>query len=111
MIQSLKGGANSTNLGYWLANNFANMYGANAGANNLAGKTNAQFAAFYISLFKRKGPKLDAQVMATAFAVYVTDSDLASTNASQYGFIVTSAGTGAATFNVGSIGAAFGVFK
>jgi hypothetical protein len=47
--------------------------------------------------------------MATAFAVYATDSDLASTNGSQYGFIVNSAGTGAATFNVGNSGAAFGV--
>jgi uncharacterized repeat protein (TIGR01451 family) len=109
LIKSVNGGENSTALGYWLATNFANMYGANAGANNLAGKTNAQIADFYVTLFKQKGQKLDAQVLATAFAVYVTDSDLAGNNAAQYGFTVSSAGTGAATFSVGNSGAAFGV--
>ena len=38
-------------LGNWLATTFPNMYGA--GANNLAGKTNAEVAAFYTTLFKR----------------------------------------------------------
>jgi hypothetical protein len=109
LILSLNGGANSTSLGNWLATNLPNMYGASAGANNLAGKTNQQVAAYYITLFKQQGQKLNAQVLATAFAVYVTDSDLAGNNAVQYGFIVNSNGTGAATFSVGSSGAAFGV--
>ncbi len=109
LINSLNGGVNSTALGYWLANNFANMYGPNAGANNLAGKTNAQVAAYYVTLFKQKGQKLDAQVLAIALAVYVTDSDLAGNNAAAYGFIVTTSGTGSATYSVGINGAAFGI--
>src|SRR5262249_21006660 len=73
-------------------------------------KTNAQIAQMYLdSRFNVKGQKLDAQVMATAFAVYVTNSTLAGgTYASSYGFIVNSSGTGSATYNVGSNGAAFG---
>jgi hypothetical protein len=47
--------------------------------------------------------------MATALAVYVTDSDLAGTTAESYGFLVTSGGVGLATFNVGDAGAAFGL--
>src|SRR6185436_5203162 len=120
LLLSLNGGSSSTALGNWLASNFSNMYGVNAGANNLAGKTNAQVVDFYSKLFSRSkkqfaqeglaGPeKMDLQVMATAFAVYVTDSDLAGTVAVQYGFQVDSTGTGGRTFNVGSNGAAFGL--
>lgn len=71
--------------------------------------TARQSATRFVTLFKQKGQKLDAQVLATAFAVYVTDSDLAGNNAAPYGFTVSSAGTGAATFSVGDSGAAFGV--
>jgi hypothetical protein len=73
-------------------------------------------AAVYVTLFKRSAqtapggpPKLDAQVLATALAVYVTNQTLAGTTASSYGFHVTASGVGASTFNVGSNGAAFGV--
>lgn len=55
------------------------------------------------------GQKLAAQVLATAFAVYATDSDLAGTAARAYGFEVTTGGTGEARFNVGCSGEAFGV--
>jgi hypothetical protein len=118
LLKSLNGGPNSSALGDWLAANFPNMYGVTAGASNLAGKTNAQVADFYRRLFARNkqdmcrlglgGPvKMDAQVMAVAFAVYVTDSDLAGNTAAPYGFLVDSLGTGARTFNVGDNGAAF----
>jgi PKD repeat protein len=117
LIKSLNGGPTATQLGSWLAATFPNMYGAGAGANNLAGKTNAQVAAFYKTLFARTvqsaaggGPaKMDAQVMATAFAVYVTNQSLAGTAAVTYGFLVTETGVGTRTFNVGNNGAAFGV--
>jgi hypothetical protein len=61
-----------------MAATFPNMYGA--GANNLAGKTNTQVAAIYKTLFARTaaggGPaKMDAQVLATAFAVYLTNQN------------------------------------
>jgi VCBS repeat-containing protein len=118
LLRSLNGGPDSTALGDWLAATFSNIWGANAGANNLAGKTNAEVADFYSTLFTRTkkqtaqlglgGPVgMDAQVMAVAFAVYVTDSDLAGTAAVSYGFTVNSFGTGASTFNVGNNGAAF----
>jgi hypothetical protein len=96
------------------------MYGVNASDNNLTGMTNAEVADFYSDLFRRKkkdtmqlglgGPtKMDAQVMATAFAVYVTNSTLAGSTASSYGFMVTEYGVGISTFNVGFNGAAFEV--
>ena len=109
LINSLNGSASSTALGNWLANNFSSLYGSGAGTRNLAGKTNSQIAAFYLTLFKVKGQKLDAQVLATALAVYVTTNSLSRNVATQYGFLVTNAGTGASTFNVGSNGLAFGV--
>ncbi len=110
LIKSLNGGATSTALGNWLATNFPNMYGAQSGSKNLSGKTNTQVAAAFMDRFTVKGQKLDAQVLAVAFAVYVTNSGLAGGSmASGYGFNVSATGTGARTFNVGSSGAAFGV--
>jgi hypothetical protein len=117
LIQSLNGDPTSTQLGNWLAAMFPNMYGALAGANNLAGKTNADIAAFYKTLFARTScnaagggpPKMDAQVLATALAVYVTNRSLAGTTAAAYGFLVTDSGVGTRTFNMGCKGAAFGV--
>jgi hypothetical protein len=83
---------------------------------NLDGMTNAGVAAFYKGLFARTAhtapggpPKVDAQVMATAFAVYVTNQTLARTTAAAYGFQVSATGLGTQTFNVGSKGAALGV--
>jgi uncharacterized repeat protein (TIGR01451 family) len=109
LIKSLNGGCNSTQLGNWLAANFPNMYGVNAGAFNLAGKTNAQIANFFKQLFNIRCQKIDAQALAVSLAIYVTNSNLAGNVAVAYGFTVNSIGTGAATFNIGSAGEAFGV--
>lgn len=109
LINSLNGGSTAANLGNRLAEMFPRLYGAAAGANNLAGKTNAQVAAFYRTLFNRSGQKLDAQALAVAFAVYVTNTSLAGNVAVGYGFEVSRFGTGASTYSVGSNGAAFGV--
>ena len=72
------------------------MCGRDAGANNLTSKTNAQVAAFYVSLLKKTGGatghQLDAQVLATALAAYVTNQTLAATIATAYGFTVTASG-------------------
>jgi hypothetical protein len=110
LIQTVNGGSTATQLGHWLADTFPNIYAS------LDGKTNAQVAAFYKSLFARTAqsspggpPKTDAQVMATALAVYVTNQTLAGTTATAYGFLVTAYGVGDCTFNVGADGAAFGV--
>ena len=96
-------------MGNWLAVNFPNMYGVNAGSHNLAGKTNAQIASYFQQLFSVCGMKIDAQALAVALACYVTNSSLAGKVAVNYGFVVTSVGTSAATYNVGCDGTAFNV--
>jgi hypothetical protein len=56
------------------------------------------------------GPvKVDAQVMAVAFATYVTNQALAGLTTESFGFLVTEHGVGTATFNVGDSGEAFDV--
>ena len=103
LIKSLNGGPTATALGNWLATSFPNMFG------ELAGKTNVDVAGFYRERFKLKGTKLDAQVLAVALAVYVTNSNTAGTVAEAYGFVVDGVGLGGASFDVGTSGAAFGV--
>jgi len=130
LIESLNGGRNSKLLGDWLASELPEIYG------DLAGKSNKDVAKYYRKLFKatkkrrrrhcrhhhhgwrysgQNDPQtvgirdLGAQIMATALAVYVTDSDLAGTAAESYGFLVTADGVGLATFNVAGSGAAFGL--
>jgi hypothetical protein len=109
LIKALNGGT-GTQLGDWLAATFPHMIGASSDGNSLAGKTNGYVASFFQSRFVVHGQKLDAQVLATALAVYVTDATLDSTGVgTQYGFIVSGNGVATATFNVGADGAAFGV--
>src|SRR5262249_25092945 len=48
-------------------------------------------------------------MLALAMSVYVTNSSLAGTVGTSYGFAVTTTGLGAATVDVGVNGAAFGV--
>jgi hypothetical protein len=110
LILALNGGSSSTQLADWLAATMPNIFGAGAGSHNLTGKSNADVAALFQSDFAQTGPKLDAQVLATALAVYATNATLDSTGvAAQYGFTVSGDGGGAATVNVGSNGDAFGV--
>jgi virginiamycin B lyase len=116
LIRSLNGGQDSTQLGDWLAQTFPNMYSAAAGTHNLAGMSNTQVADFVTALFSQTAssappgpPKLDAQVLAVALSAYVTNQNLAGMTAAAYGFQVSAEGLAAATFNVGSDGAAFGV--
>jgi hypothetical protein len=108
LIKSLNGGQNATELGNWLAATFVNIFGANAGSNDLAGMTNTQVANAFQQKFMLHGPKLDAQVMATALSVYVTNNVLAGNVATAYGFTVSHDGAGVATINIGSDGAAVG---
>ena len=109
LIKALNGGVHQ--LGDWLAATFPHMFGALAGTNDLAGESNASVAAFSSNRgFVVHDQKLDAQVLATALAVYVTDPTLDSTSVgTQYGFKVSGNGVATATVNVGSNGAAFGV--
>jgi hypothetical protein len=109
LIKSFNGGPSSTALAKWLAATFPNLYGTSAGSDNLTGQTNAQVAAFYQKLFGLGGPKLDAQVLATALNVYATTSSLGGSAGVAYGFVVTAGGLGGSVSNVGASGAAFGV--
>jgi hypothetical protein len=109
LILALNGGT-GTQLTDWLAATLPNLFGANAGSNNLAGKSNAYVAALFQRDFAVKGTKLDAQVLATALSVYASNATLDNTGvAANYGFVVSGDGVGAATWNVGSNGDAFGV--
>src|SRR5205823_11334602 len=109
LIRSLNGGT-GTQLGDWLAATLPNVFGAGAGGSNLADKSNVEVAALFQRDFLQKGVKLDAQVLATALSVYVTNATLDPTQAAaKYGFTVSGYGVGTATFNVGSNGDAFGV--
>jgi hypothetical protein len=111
LIKALNGGV-GTQLGDWLAASFPHMFGTSSGTNDLAGQNNAYVASFFQSRFVVHGQKLDAQVLATALAVYVTDPTLDSTAVgTQYGFVVSGNGVATSTYNVGSNGAAFGVIN
>ncbi len=110
LILALNGGGTSTQLGNWLAATLPDMFGVYDGGTSLAGKSNAYIATLFQSDFLLKGVKLDAQVLATALSVYVTNATLDATGvAGQHGFLVSADGLGTATINVGSNGAAFGV--
>jgi parallel beta-helix repeat protein len=109
LIKRLNAGPTDTNLGIWLAASFPNLYGPDAGSASFLGKTNAQIAAYYATLYKTTSQKLDAHVLSLALATYVTDANLAGTVGRNYGFIVSDTGLSGATFNVGGNGAAFGL--
>jgi hypothetical protein len=110
LIQSVNEG-----MGDWLSATFPNLYGASSGA-DLAGLSNADVGAHFKTMFKtqlkaKKGSnpavKLECQVMAVAFATYVTNSSLAGTAGTNYGFLVTDYGVGIETWNVGEYGFLF----
>jgi uncharacterized repeat protein (TIGR01451 family) len=118
LIQSLNGGPSATNLAQWLVANFPNLYGPGAGAHSMAPGgvylTNAQVAKNYNSNFysnvPNKTPPTDADVLATALAVYATSTSLAGGNyAASYGLNTSPGGVGLHTYNVGTNGATFDV--
>ncbi|MCX5688769.1 MAG: SpaA isopeptide-forming pilin-related protein, partial [Planctomycetota bacterium] len=110
LIRAMNGSQNSTSLGNWLAANFPNLFGANAGTANMAFKSNSQVAAFYKTRFSISGVKIEAQIMAAALACYVTSSNLAGGNfAAAYGFNMSAAGTGSSIISSGSAGSLFGI--
>ena len=108
LIKSLNGGSTSKNLANWLADQFPCLYGSDS-PNNLTGKTNADVAALFMTIFNVTGQKTDAQILGGALAAYVTSSSLAGTIAGQYGFNTSPGGTGGKTYNVGSSGAVIGL--
>jgi hypothetical protein len=114
LIKAFNGGAGSTALAVWLATNFGSLYGARAGGHSLIHAdgsyfTNTEVAAFYQRLFGEKGPRLDAELLATALNVYATTRSLGGHEGAHFGFRVTDAGLGACDFSVRHFGRLFGV--
>jgi hypothetical protein len=113
LIKALNGGQKAKYLGNWLATNFKNLFGPDAGSSNdLTGKTNAQVATYYQSLYSSNGKKAEVTevgFLALALAVYVTKANLAGNSGTSYGFAVSTGGLGSATASVGASGAAFGI--
>jgi hypothetical protein len=108
LIKSFNGGSTATALSAWLAANFPNLYAA-GGVHNLAGKTNAEVAAYFQSLFQLGSTQVQVEVLAVALNVYATTSSLGGTVGQPYGFFVSATGLGARSFSVLHMGAAFGV--
>jgi hypothetical protein len=109
LIKSFNGGV-GTALADWLAATMPNTFGVYAGANNLTAKNNAAVASLFQQDFVLKGPKVEAQMFATALSVYATNATLDSTGiAAHYGFTVSGDGVGTAGVNVGNAGDAFGM--
>ncbi len=101
LINRFNGAATSTQLSNWLATTFPRLYGPQAGANNLTGRTNAQVAAYYASLFNRSSTALEREVLATALNIYASTLNLGGAAGALAGFQVTSSGLGATNVNVG----------
>jgi hypothetical protein len=108
LIKSFGGGASNTSLATWLSNNFPRLYGSSDGTNKLSGKTNTDVASLIASLNGNSTKTPDANVLATALSVYASSSSLGGAAAAAY-FKVTSAGLGAATFNVQTWGSGFNI--
>jgi hypothetical protein len=109
LLNAFNGGASSTVLGNWLAATYGNLFGSGSGANNLAGLTNAQVAAYFQGLYAADSGGVRMQLLATALNLYATSIGLGGATSAPYGFLVTYDGVGSAVYNVGANGAAFGV--
>jgi uncharacterized membrane protein len=109
LIRSFNGGSTHTALADWLVSSFPHLYGADAGPNNLTGKTNAQVAAFFQGLWDHDHENADLEVLTTALNIYATTESLGGAEGRTHEFLVTAGGLGASTYDVGDDGAAFGV--
>jgi hypothetical protein len=109
LLASFNGGSTHTELSSWLVATFPNLYGAGAGSHNLTGKSNAQVAAFFQTLWTEQHDNPDVQMLAAALNVYASTASLGGAQGSAGGFQATAEGLGASSFDVGNDGAAFGV--
>jgi hypothetical protein len=100
LIRNFNGGPGSTALGNWLAHAFPNLYGT------VSGWTNAQVAALFQALYRRPGPRLEAEMLATALNLYATTQSLGGAAGAAFGFAVSGPGLGASTYDLGVSGTA-----
>jgi hypothetical protein len=116
LINSFTKTSTGLTLANWLAMNMPNLFGCKAPAfnvkstigTNLTNQSNANVAAYFISLFNVTGQKSYAQVLATAFACFTTSTQFNTGTsgialANKYGFTMSYYGTAAATFTVASV--------
>jgi choice-of-anchor A domain-containing protein len=113
LIKSFGTTAGGLTLSGWLATSFPLLYGR-GGMHDLTGRSNAAVAALFKTLFAVHGPKVEAQILATALAVFATTNSLNAGPAGRAlaahdGFVLGDDGTGAALWDVGRSNAAFGV--
>src|SRR5262249_52585356 len=113
LLNSFGTTAGGLTLANWLATTLPHLYGK-GGLHDLTGRTDADVAALFRSLFAVQGQKVEAPLLAAALAVFTTTNTLTTGTASRalaakYGFVLTDAGAGAGLYKVGSNGAAFGV--
>jgi hypothetical protein len=106
LLKSLNGGSTATGMATWLSSNFPNLF-----PTSLIGTTNQSVAAYYKGIQGVSGtPKLEAQVMAVAFAVYATDYNLAGGSyAALYGLNVRPGGIAADLVSPGSSGSVLNI--
>jgi hypothetical protein len=109
LIRRFDGNSSSTRLAYWLASNFPNLYGANAGSSDLTAMTNNQVAWYFNRLWRQSEDSAEVQILTTALNVYATTASLGGSVSSSAGFRVSDTGLGATWFNVGEYGSAVGV--
>jgi hypothetical protein len=123
LIKSFGTTSSGLTLANWLATTYPNLFGKYAPAfnvsattgTNLTGRSNTDVANYFLNLFGVTGQKVYAQVLATAFAAFTTNSSLdtgttSRSLAAKFGFKLTSGGAGAAGYTVKSADwAAFGI--
>jgi hypothetical protein len=87
LIGSFGGWSGSTCLSTWLAQNYGNLYGSNAGCDNLWGQNNSSVAAFCQSIEAQYGcESLEFQTLSTAIDEYATNWGLGGSIACNWGF-------------------------
>jgi hypothetical protein len=109
LIQGNGGWSGSTSLSTWLASNYGNLYGSNAGSCNLWGMNNNQVASFCQSLESQWGSEsLECQTLYSALDEYFSNWSWGGSAGSQAGFNVSWSGYGSTTVSTGSDCSAFG---
>ena len=84
LIKSFGNAADGRSLANWLAGEFPSLFGKSAGAgNDLTGKSDADVASYFQSLFNVQGQKVRAQILGAALAVFTTSPSLNTAAASR----------------------------
>ncbi len=87
LIQSFGGWSGSTCLSSWLAQNYSNLYGSNAGCNNLWGMSNSSIASYCLSLECQYGAEsLECTTLSAAIDEYASTWGLGGSTACNWGF-------------------------